>query len=110
MPRCPPSPLCRAETSCWPAGITSVLCWRVCSPPIRYHDHLMKRTIQTPRGPVILRTTTAADGLAVRELRLEALRTVSFAFGSSFEEESQFGDDEWIRRAARGDGTGTQAT
>ena len=70
----------------------------------------MQRTIQTPRGPIIIRTTTIADAPALRDLRLEALRTVSFAFGSSFEEESQFPDDEWQRRAARGDGSGPQAT
>jgi RimJ/RimL family protein N-acetyltransferase len=70
----------------------------------------MQRTIETPHGPVILRTTTAADAAALRELRLEALRTVAFAFGSSFEEESQFPHEEWERRAARGDGSGTQVT
>jgi ribosomal protein S18 acetylase RimI-like enzyme len=71
---------------------------------------MMQRTLDTPRGPIVLRTTTAADAMAMRELRLEGLRTASFAFGSSFEEESQLPDDEYTRRAARGDGTESQAT
>jgi RimJ/RimL family protein N-acetyltransferase len=70
----------------------------------------MERTIETARGRVTLRTTTAADAAALRDLRLEALRTVAFAFGSSFEEECQFPDEEWIRRAERGDGSGSSAT
>ena len=70
----------------------------------------MHRTIETARRPVILRTTTIADAAALRDIRLEALRTVSYAFGSSFEEENQFPDDEWQRRAVRGDGSGSQAT
>jgi RimJ/RimL family protein N-acetyltransferase len=69
-----------------------------------------QRTIETPHGPIVLRTTFAGDGPAMRELRLEGLRTASFAFGSSFEEESQLPDEEWTRRAARGDGTGSEAT
>ena len=77
---------------------------------IRYHVAAMERTIQTPRGRVTLRTTTAADAAALRDLRLEALRTVAFAFGSSYEGECLFPDEEWTRRAQRGDGSGSSAT
>src|SRR3954453_8288010 len=69
----------------------------------------MQRTLETPRGPIVLRTTTAGDAAAMRGVRLEGLRCAPSAFGSSFEEERQFPDDEWTRRAARGDGSGTQA-
>lgn len=48
----------------------------------------------------VVRVLTADDWSAYRTTRLEALRTDPDAFGSSFEQESAFTEDEWCARVS----------
>lgn len=52
----------------------------------------------------VLRVSRAAadDWQVVRETRLSALADAPFAFGSTLERESAFGDEEWQRRVQHG--------
>jgi GNAT superfamily N-acetyltransferase len=51
---------------------------------------------------VLVRETVAGDWQALRDIRLEALKTVPSAFGSTYEREAAFGEPDWLRRIARG--------
>jgi GNAT superfamily N-acetyltransferase len=51
---------------------------------------------------VVVRETVADDWQALRDIRLEALRTAPTAFGTSYEEEARRGDEHWHNRIARG--------
>lgn len=46
---------------------------------------------------------TRTDWKRIREIRLRALRDAPHAFGSTFERESEFGDDDWISRLVKED-------
>jgi ribosomal protein S18 acetylase RimI-like enzyme len=54
-----------------------------------------------------IRRTTAADALALWEIRLEGLKTAPEAFGSDFETDSQRPESFWVERAT---GSETSAT
>ena len=51
---------------------------------------------------VTVREAVPCDWQALRDIRLEALRTAPSAFGSSYEREAAFGERDWLRRIARG--------
>jgi GNAT superfamily N-acetyltransferase len=51
---------------------------------------------------VVVRETVADDWQALRDIRLEALRTAPTAFGTSYQEEARRGDEHWHNRIARG--------
>ncbi len=51
---------------------------------------------------VLVRETVAGDWQALRDIRLEALKTAPSAFGSTYEREAAFGEPDWLRRIARG--------
>ena len=51
---------------------------------------------------VVVRETVAADLQALRDIRLEALRTAPTAFGSTYEQEALRGAEHWHNRIARG--------
>jgi GNAT superfamily N-acetyltransferase len=51
---------------------------------------------------VMVRETIPADWQALRDIRLEALKTAPSAFGSTYEREAEFGEPDWLRRIARG--------
>jgi RimJ/RimL family protein N-acetyltransferase len=62
-----------------------------------------------PRSDIVLRPTRAADGPALLQLRLRALKEHPTAFGSSYEETLRHTVDEWTARADRGSGAGDEA-
>jgi RimJ/RimL family protein N-acetyltransferase len=66
----------------------------------------MNQVIQTPRGPVTLRTTRRDDAQRLLALRVEALTLHPTSFSSSPEEETA---DVWTTRAAEGCGDGLSA-
>ncbi|MGH3219085.1 MAG: GNAT family N-acetyltransferase [Streptosporangiaceae bacterium] len=49
-----------------------------------------------------MRETVSGDLQALRGIRLEALKTAPYAFGSTYEREAAFGEPDWLRRIARG--------
>ena len=51
---------------------------------------------------VTVRETVAGDWQALRDIRLEALRTAPDAFGSTYEREASRGEEHWHNRIARG--------
>jgi ribosomal protein S18 acetylase RimI-like enzyme len=51
---------------------------------------------------VQVRETVSGDWQALRDIRLEALKTAPSAFGSTYEREAAFGEPDWLRRIARG--------
>ncbi len=51
---------------------------------------------------VLVRETVMDDWQALRDIRLEALKTAPSAFGSTYEREAPFGEPDWLRRIARG--------
>ena len=51
---------------------------------------------------VLVRETIAGDWQALRDIRLEALRTAPQAFGSTYERENLRGEEHWHNRIARG--------
>ena len=51
---------------------------------------------------VVVRETVAGDWQALRDIRLEALRTAPDAFGSTYEGEASRGEEHWHNRIARG--------
>jgi GNAT superfamily N-acetyltransferase len=51
---------------------------------------------------VTVRETVAGDWQALRDIRLEALRTAPDAFGSTYEGEASRGEEHWHNRIARG--------
>jgi GNAT superfamily N-acetyltransferase len=51
---------------------------------------------------VTVRETVAGDWQALRDIRLEALRTAPDAFGSTYEREANRGEEHWHNRIARG--------
>jgi GNAT superfamily N-acetyltransferase len=55
-----------------------------------------------PLGMVTVRETVPGDWQALRDIRLEALKTAPSAFGSTYEREAVFGEQDWLRRIARG--------
>jgi GNAT superfamily N-acetyltransferase len=55
-----------------------------------------------PLGMVTVRETVPGDWQAMRDIRLEALKTAPTAFGSTYEREAVFGEQDWLRRIARG--------
>lgn len=57
----------------------------------------------------IIRRVQPDDWQALREIRLRALRDIPSAFGSTYDEEVEYGDQVWRERAASGAGDGDQA-
>jgi ribosomal protein S18 acetylase RimI-like enzyme len=53
---------------------------------------------------IVLQPITIENVFAFKEVRLRALRDTPSAFGSTYERESQFPDEEWIARAVRWNG------
>ena len=53
---------------------------------------------------ITLQPITHANAAFFKEIRLKALKDSPFAFSSTYEHESQFTDDEWIRRIERWSG------
>jgi GNAT superfamily N-acetyltransferase len=51
---------------------------------------------------VVVRETIVGDWQALRDIRLEALRTAPDAFGSTYEGEASRGEEHWHNRIARG--------
>jgi GNAT superfamily N-acetyltransferase len=51
---------------------------------------------------VLVRETVSGDWQALRDIRLEALKTAPSAFGSTYEREAASGEPDWLRRIARG--------
>jgi GNAT superfamily N-acetyltransferase len=51
---------------------------------------------------VVVREVIAADWQALRDIRLEALRTAPTAFGSTYEREAGRDEEHWTTRIARG--------
>ena len=51
---------------------------------------------------VLVRETVSGDWQALRDIRLEALKTAPSAFGSTYEREAAFGEPDWLRRIERG--------
>jgi GNAT superfamily N-acetyltransferase len=51
---------------------------------------------------VVVRETVAGDWQALRDIRLEALRTAPTAFGSTYEQEALRGEEHWHARIACG--------
>jgi len=51
---------------------------------------------------VLVRETVMEDWQALRDIRLEALKTAPSAFGSTYDREAAFGEPDWLRRIARG--------
>jgi len=51
---------------------------------------------------VLVRETAADDWLALRDIRLAALREAPYAFGSTYEREAAFAEADWRRRIAKG--------
>lgn len=62
-------------------------------------------TIETPRGPVVIRPTQATDAANYRAMRLEALERHPVAFGSDYESSAARPMEYWhdlMRRGAGG--------
>lgn len=59
---------------------------------------------------VEIRPIRADEWRELRRLRLEALRTVPLAYGSTYEREAAFTDDDWQRRAVRSGEAGDEIT
>lgn len=55
----------------------------------------MKRTVDTPRGTILVREANAADAARFRELRLEALRTSPIAFSADYQKISNHSQKYW---------------
>ena len=53
---------------------------------------------------IVLESITVQNADVFKEVRLRALRDTPSAFGSTYERESQFPEEEWIARAARWNG------
>jgi GNAT superfamily N-acetyltransferase len=51
---------------------------------------------------VMVRETVPGDWQALRDIRLEALKSAPSAFGSTYEQQAAFGEADWLRRIARG--------
>jgi len=51
---------------------------------------------------VLVRETVLADWQALRDIRLLALRDAPYAFGSTYEDQVNFGEADWRQRIARG--------
>lgn len=51
---------------------------------------------------VVVRETVADDWQALRDIRLEALRTAPTAFGTTYDDEASRGEEHWHNRIARG--------
>lgn len=49
---------------------------------------------------ISIRQSTRADALVFKTIRLRALQDAPLAFGSTYARESQFDDDEWVRRVS----------
>ena len=48
---------------------------------------------------IIVKTITRSNAFTFKAVRLRALQEAPYAFGSTYEKESQFADSEWLRRA-----------
>jgi ribosomal protein S18 acetylase RimI-like enzyme len=53
---------------------------------------------------IVIQPITVRSAALFKEVRLRALRDTPNAFGSTYERESQFPDEEWTARAARWNG------
>ena len=56
---------------------------------------------------IVIKRITPESALVFKEVRLRALRESPTAFSSTYERESQFPDEEWVSRAQRWGGQGT---
>ena len=50
---------------------------------------------------IAIRKITSVDAVAFKAVRLRALQDAPYAFGSTYEKESQYADSEWQDRVAR---------
>ena len=48
---------------------------------------------------IVIQPITRSNAFIFKAVRLEALREAPYAFGSTYEKESEFADSEWIARA-----------
>ena len=58
----------------------------------------MSNVLQTPRGPITIRTAVAEDAAAVRELRLQALATEPIAFSADYAANAKDPAGKWVER------------
>jgi ribosomal protein S18 acetylase RimI-like enzyme len=72
-------------------------------------DPLVPQTFPTPKGDLTIRTTAAADGAALRELRLESLKNFPANYGTSYEDTVLHTVASWEERAAKSTGDGVEA-
>lgn len=66
----------------------------------------MTQTLETRRGPVLVRPTREEDAEAHRELRIEGLRAAPTAFGTDAETSSRRTPEEWLADMRAGGGEG----